>query len=89
MKTALLILALLTMPVFAQETAAPVLDDADRKLLIAFDRAAKLADSRCKALEEYQVYDATQKGVATHLQAKYPGFTFDWNARTFKPAGVR
>jgi hypothetical protein len=68
---------------------APALDAADKQLLTALEKAAKLADTRCKALDEYQVYDATQKAVATQIQTKYPDYVFDWNTRTLKPKAVK
>lgn len=84
MKQIAILVALLTVPAFAQTTKAPTLDAVDKQLLSALEKSAQLADTRCKALEEYKVYDATQKGLAAHLTAKYPGYTFDWNTRTLK-----
>jgi len=84
---------LMVSPVFAQGTVAPtvppVLDATDKLIIGGLERAAALADSRCKSLEEYKVYVDVQKGADAHLNVKYPRFTYNWNTRTFTPKVVK
>jgi hypothetical protein len=77
MRRVALIVALLAVPAFAQETQAPQLDAFDKQTIAHVNQLAKLADTACTALDEMKVYESGRKLLETQIASRHPGFRLD------------
>ena len=69
----------------APKPAVPAPDAGDKALINLVVQAQKLAQTACDETPALQHYRDTQKQIDAALQARYPGFRFDWSKGAFTP----
>lgn len=87
MRLALVIVAFIAVPAFAQEAKAPALDALSMRLYRSAAQAAQMADKDCKALPAVQHYNDLRDTLNAHIATTVPGYELDWIKGTLKPKG--